>query len=104
MACDQTAVSCSSDSSRKNAVAQPCGRAFDGAAAPLVQAHEPAARGRMDREGKRFDGIEFLRTGSRGHYDHLVGLPDRLAGPIGQSGIAEKDDQVVLILERIEPA
>ena len=66
------------------ALLEPGSGALDRAGAAFVQADETAARRRMGGERERFDRIERLGRGA-GHDDQdLIGLPDRLAGPVGQ--------------------
>ena len=86
------------------AIRQPGRRALDRAGAVRVQAHQPAPRRRMGRERELLHRVDAAGRGAFDDDQRLVGLPDRLAGPAGQRVVDHIGDQLVFVLDRVEPA
>ena len=82
---------------------EPGGGALDPTGAALVQPHQPAARRRMGGEHESLDRIRAFGCRPGGDDQDLVGLPDRLARPIGERVVGQIGDQLVFVLDGVEP-
>src|SRR5882724_4860841 len=82
---------------------EPGSRTLDPASAAFVKPHEPATRRRMRGVREGLYRIKLIRIRTRDNDQYLVGLADCLAGPIIQSAVRQVDDQLVLVLDIVEP-
>ena len=82
---------------------QPCRRPGRGALAMFVNDNKAPMGEPMSAEGQFFHGIECGDGRSGNGDDDLVGLADRLLCPGGQAVVGDIDDEIVIVLDRVQP-
>ncbi len=84
-------------------LAQPVGRPGRERHPTVVNTHEPAAAGGVEREPDFFDRIGTPGGSTVRQEDELVRLSNRLPGPIGGLLVRQIDNQIIFAFDDIQP-